>query len=281
MDIYSAQSHINKLLAYIKELHSSNRRMYSKSKTKLKDLSDTCVSIVDMISDILEDEMFTESYDEFSGLDYKEIQGIKAHMGDTLLNMPKPVPVDNFTAKDRKKAFAQYVTVLDEVAHKDIPSNRVDNCAKIIWYWFEHRFMLTNNFRYSMKQLPIWIQFLVMSYGYSICQGQDSLFIEEMRQWCDKLLLSDVPYPFPYEIYDKYKNPSKSFANLTSVVMWDILLSSGYDKLCKGHPKELYFREDAVYNYCGKLNPSELDRYVHYSSDDTILSICNLQEGTI
>ena len=84
-------------------------------------------------------------------------------------------------------------------------------------------------------------------------------------------------YPLPYDIYDVSNNP-KDIVNLTSVVLWDILLDYGYIALCNRVPERLYLREDIVYEFSGEINPGILDMYSNYKSYPEILQICKLCE---
>lgn len=286
MDMYSAQSHVEKLLEYIKDISQSDRRMYSKSIKRLKDISDSCRCVVDTISDILEAQMFEDSEDEFVGLEDSELNSVVRDIQSDIQSLPvtssNKLINQSASPQDKKKAFILYKEIFKQVADCNFEISAAGDCAKLLWYWFESRFIYSKecnpNFRYSMFQLPIWIRNIVIKYGYSIQENIEDEFTTEFRNWCDSL--SEDPtnnYPLPYDIYDISNNP-KDVVNLTSVVLWDILLDYGYITLCNRMPEKLYLREDTVYEFSGEINPGILDMYSDYKSYPQILQICKLYE---
>lgn len=261
MDIFGAQSHMKKLLAYVEKISKSDAHVYAKSRTRLKDLYDTCNHIEDLISSMLEDDMFEQSENEFAGLDVIENNSYSE--------------LDN---KDKKLAFKLYCEILEQTSLSDLNIDKALDCSKLIWYWFNHRFILSKDtcpgFLYNMNNFPAWIQSIVLCYGKSIEELKDVEFTNDVRCWCDDLVTKgNNNYPLPVNVNIMLQSDC---SNLTSVVLWDILMNNGYDSLCNKHPKEVYLSEDSIYNYCGKQDPSVLDDYVQYDHDPSILDRCNL-----
>lgn len=268
MDIFGAQSHMKKLLAYVEKISESDARVYAKSRTRLKDLYDTCVHIESLISNILQDDMFEQSEDEFADLN-KSVDDSSSISA---------------TNQDRKTAFKLYCEILHQTSVSSLLYSRSLDCAKLIWYWFNNRFILSKptcpGFRYSMYKLPEWIGAIVLCYGRSIENNKDIEFIKDFRQWCDDLVdTGNNNYPLPYDVYSSIK--SNNNCNLTAVVLWDMLLDGGYNILCNKSPEDIYLSEELLYEYCGKYDPSVLDEYSHYSKNPAILVRCNLVGGTI
>lgn len=285
MDMYSAQSHVEKLLEYIQEISQSDKRMYSKSIHRLQDIANNCKYVVDTISDILKDQMFEDSDDEFVGLEDSNLNSVVRDIQSDIQSIPNSnnkVSVQSASSRDKKKAFVLYKEVFKQVASCEFEIPAASDCSKLLWYWFENRFVYSKetspNFRYSMFQLPIWIRNIVICYGYSIQENTQEEFASSFRDWCDSL--SNDPtnnYPLPYDIYDVSNNP-KDVVNLTSVILWDILLDYGYISLCNRSPERLYLKEDIVYEFSGEVNPGVLDMYSNYKSYPEILQICKLCE---
>lgn len=283
MDIYSAQSHMKKLLSYVQDISESDRRVYSKSRYRLKEISNTCESVISMISDILKDEMFEDSDDEFAGLNNKDVSSIVKNIETDIRTLPGSKASINSinTIQDKKKAIMLYNEILKQVATCKLENSFASSCANSIWYWFDCRFIKSRricpDFRYSIYQLPIWIRNIVLWYGKNICMGTENIAEENFRSWCENILEDSEPtrYPLPYEIYD-VSNSGEDYVNLTSVVLWDMLLDGGYIALCNRQPSEMYLKEDLIYNYCGSIEPSVLDRYSNYKQNSDVLNICGL-----
>lgn len=284
--MYSAQSHIEKLLEYIKDISQSDKRMYSKSIKRLQDISNSCKYVVDMISSILKDQMFEDSDDEFAGLEDSKLNSVVREIRSDIQSIPSTdskIPIQSSVSpQDKRKAFILYTEILKQVSECNFEIPAASNCAKLLWYWFDCRFISSKeycpNFRYSMFQLPIWIRNIVIGYGYSIQQDTEESFTDNFRYWCDSIKSdSSVNYPLPYDIYN-ISNEPKEYINLTSVVLWDILLDYGYITLCNRLPEKLYLKEDIIYEFSGEINPGVLDMYSNYQSYPEILQICKLSE---
>ena len=69
MEIGSIEKYANKILSYVEGLSTSDNRLYSKSRDRLKAVSETCVRIVHLISQIVEDEILdADAQDEFASV---------------------------------------------------------------------------------------------------------------------------------------------------------------------------------------------------------------------
>lgn len=283
MDIYGAQSHIKKLLSYVQDVSESDKQIYSKSKYKLREISDTCENIIEIIAEILKDQMFEESDNEFEGLGNNDISNTIMNIRNDIKTLPinNVKPSDLTTIQDKKKAIMLYSEILKQVSLYKVDNIFASNCADMIWTWFNCRFLESRkvcpDFRYSIYQIPVWIRNIVLWYGHHICLGDDNAAYISFTDWSNSILTDSSPsrYPLPYEIHD-VSNTDSNYANLPSVVLWDILLDSGYIALCNRTPSEMYLTEDSVYRYCGEMQPDVLNGYTNYKQDSSILKLCGL-----
>lgn len=259
MDIYSAKSYMKKISKYVESISKSNRALYSNSIAQLKSLSNDLESANEMILDIIRNNAFQEKEVEFEGLsDFSSI-------GKEII-----------TVQDCKQAFHLYSSTLVETSYNKSVPGPVSECAAMIWYWFERRFLSdASTFSYNFESLPEWIESIVIKYGKELNYGREAEFISNFQSWCDSIELSSNNYGVPYEIYKVKKHPSPSDPTLASVILWDVLIDCGYSALCNKQPASLYLTEDEIYNYSGNLNPSVLDRYVDFKDDPTILDVLN------
>jgi elongation factor Tu len=81
---------------------------------------------------------------------------------------------------------------------------------------------------------------------------------------------------FTSEVYVLSKQMNKEYANLTAVVLWDILLENGLDELCSIEPRDVYPRATEIWERVDKANADVLDLYINYKDDPSILELLNL-----
>ena len=280
MDIYSANAQLKKLIQFVDSILESDRTLYSKTKAKLKIMSDDCSYIMHAIEDILCDDMYTDSDDEFDGLEGKPDMIVSSdteqtHVSSTIYKM---------SSSDKKKVFGDYANVLYQVSNKDTGYSAVNDCAKIIWMWFDYRFILSKencpNFRYSLHSMSQWISAIVLYFAKYYESNDQFECISYLRDWSEKLVTDIQPnnYPLPYNIYKVYAYPSSEYVSLTANVIWDILIDNGYYQLLDAkHPHCGYINDDEVYRYCAKHKPECLDKYSYYHEDDSVFNFVDLE----
>lgn len=288
MDIYSAETHVKKLLAYVEDLTDSKSKVYSKSKNRLKDIADTCSKVVELISSIIQEEALKDDDTEF-GSD-SDIVDVLDNMQSQISQVRQFTGVDKGTVKSpesapsaissvtRKKAMKNYIDAIYKVATSSISYVPASNCAKLLWMWFDARFVKVipnTTFRYNMKRFPNWIRNFVIAYGKSIRDGTNTMFEASIQEWVNSLPDSEAgsKYAVPYEIYalDKVIDPKD--LTLDAVVMWDVLIDAGLESICTRNKDDLYLNEDCIYNLCSDINPEVLDDYADYKSHPEILEM--------
>lgn len=298
MDIYSAEGHVQKLLTYVEDLQNSKPKMYATTKCRLRDLASTCQKIVHLISNILEQEILDESSNEFEqctdinvikSLDLMEremVQLRKFVSGNQLTAVyPKSehssVSRQKISSSCRKRIISCYGSTLSDLT-KSCPYPVVSDCAKLLWNWFDCRFLQTSyprsNFHYNIHRLPYWLCDIVIAYGKHIENGTQLQFIREFNSWCESLVVSGQSnkYAVPYEIYQIDTNLMPSDMTLAAVVLWDVLFDNGLDHLCIKDSVDVYLSEDMLYKRCSEISSNLLDDYRNYKDDISILYECKL-----
>lgn len=301
MDIYIAKEHMDKLLSYVQNLADTKPRMYQKSKDRLRDIAQTCQKVVEMVSEILQEEMLDDCFEDNSDSDFKntEILNMVKCMQSELNNLKQfvqytPTHVDLDTAKrdieimkssnslstlDRKSIMSEYKVTLKNLSESYVEFPQISDLCKLLYTWFDCRFYksmkVSSNFRYNIRRIPTWICDIVSVYGKSIDNECEKDFIHSFYDWLDNICETGSKFAVPYEIYE-FDVDSKKNISMTSVVIWDILLELGLSKLCKFDNSEVYLSEDILYNLCMKHSPNNLDKYRNYKVDRSILSECKL-----
>jgi len=289
MDINSAEKSIKKLLAYAQDLAESKPRMYQKSRDRLKELADTCMEVVTVISSVIQDEALAEDIVEFNSEPMPNIanaiQSMQAQLdqlrsfaGVSSESTSSSNSTSNTFTNSKKGALRKYTDVLQSIATVDFKYDYVSRCAKFLWYWFDVRFrqtVRTSGFRYNMKKFPVWVRDIVLMYGKAI---RDNTYLDldkNVRSWVDGLLAeSDSPnlYSIPYDLYQFERDMCADDMTMEAAVLWDILLDNGLSELCTHTSDDLFLSEGAVYDLCSELNPSVLDSYTDYASHPEVFT---------
>lgn len=299
MDIHSAKKYVEKLLTYVEDVSSKDAKLYTKSKDRLKEIADTCNYVVTVISDILQEEVLKDDTGEFAkssksldeALGNMEYQISKVHQFTTPtynLNSSNPANLvkasenvaeqSALSASVRRKVLTSYHENLSSLSNMDSPYVFANRCAKLIWTWFDIRFYKTiggSSFKYNIRRFPEWLQSIVIMYGKAIHTNSIASFEYEFQSWVDAIQTTESrnKYAIPYTIYEFCKSNDPSSLTLDAVVLWDILLDYGLDKLCTSDKQDLYLDQYSVYNLCDKLNPSILEQYCDYSNHPEIFTL--------
>lgn len=297
MDIYSAEGHVQKLLTYVEDLQHARPKMYATTKGRLRDLASTCQKIVHVISNIIEQEILDESSNEFEqytdtnvikSLDLMEremAQLRKFVSGNQTIDIHPKAECSSqskqkISSSSRKRIISCYGNTLSELTQA-CPYPTVADCAKLLWNWFDCRFLQAtptkNSFHYNIHRLPFWVCDIVIAYGKHTERGTQLQFIREFNDWCESLTIGQSnKYAVPYEIYQIDANLMPSDMTLTAVVLWDVLFDNGLDHLCIKDNVDVYLSEDMLYKRCSKISSNLLDDYRNYKDDITILYECKL-----
>lgn len=290
MDIYSAEHHIKKLHEYIEEVYKSptgTRGLYQKSRVRYRGIANSCISVVNMISEILQEELLQSDTTEFSGYDTSTLLKIVSDVESKLEDVKRfagvkatPSAPSVIPTNSRKHVMRDYAKAFDELllSTKLQRYPEIQKCVRCIDDWFDTRFFeyKSEDFRYNIRRIPSWVQSFVIVIGKAIQNETYDEFYQELSTWLKCVKFEGSAHAVPYSIYAVDKTLHPSDITLTSVILWDVLMDCGLNQLCKEDP--LYLSRSQLYDLCSKLNPDELDSYRNYDSDPSVLLTCKLVE---
>lgn len=292
MDIYSAESHVKRLLSYVESIADEKPRMYEKSKNRLRDLADTCNQVVLVISEILQDEVLSDDGEEFDSTS-SDMEELLSSMEDQLMKLREFTSTGSSQSLssssnasssrvDKKHVISDYKKCLMSASDDYIGCVYADECAEMLWTWFNTRFYQTisgSSFRYNMKKFPVWVRDFVIVYSKSVHDGCSEDFMNDFRRWINLIKTTDArnKYAVPYPVYQFGKSIDANYLTLEAVVMWDMLLDKGLLDLCSND--EFYLDEYCVYNLVAEHSPDKLDSYVDYKHDASILNLLGWRVG--
>lgn len=283
MDIYGAEQNAKKLLKYVQDIAANKSRMYGPTRSRLKNVASSCEQIFKLLSGYLEGEILAAEEEEEFERDNSDIQEMLSNIQSEISQLQNFISLpqssseksEKLSTQNKKKLVSVYYDMISK--SKCVDSEAAQECLDILKLWYTRRFFESQNtgFRYNVKKIPSWIISIVLAYGKSIHDGNQSSFVYTFTSWCNMLKDSDppIPYALPYDIFQISVSPGKDDMTLNAVVLWDLLWASGFSRFDETEEIPM---ESVIYKQCGELNPSELDRYRSYQDDPDILQECKL-----
>lgn len=202
---------------------------------------------------------------------------------------------DIITSKSKKLSPKQgkwvlhlYAKILQKMANIDTGNNMVNTCYKLIWDWYNKRFLNKypkfSKFSYDVRNIHKYIYSIVICLGYHIENNSLDMFIEKFNSWIESVGISEevtVRYALPYEPNIVYKRDEEAdyrkYANLTAAILWDLMWDNGYCELSKiKGVKNASLVEYLVYEIINHMNVDILEGYVPYKNQPEILNKLNL-----
>jgi len=169
----------------------------------------------------------------------------------------------------------------EKLAKTDCGVPVANRCANVLWRWFEGRinkkYAHTKPFNYNIVRIKDVIYDLVIFFGYKFEQGGYDEFARQFGEWLKDLGIDikSNTWIAPYEVFQmerRGRNLDPKYANITAVVIWDVLLDNGLDTLCRiNAPENVLIDENEIYNRINTANAKVLDLYEHYKNDPTII----------
>lgn len=314
MDIYSAKIHLDKVHKFLEQRADKDIKLYSNSEKRLRDLAAVCKEIMQLISEIIQDDVISNDEPEqpkyiedlLNSLS-QDLQNLKPFIdyncksgaGNILqevqfsehIKEPIPGSIDatstskstdtntDLSGDDRKYIFRTYRKVLQSLS-PDFMSIEVQQCIEMLQKWFDIRFIKyghAKNFKYNIRKFPDWVMHFVLVFGKYLVSHKMSEFIESFNKWCNDVTSGNSPYVFPYEIFKLEFNISQDDISLCSAVLWDILINCGLKGLCTDAKlKCAKLSEYAITDIIDNLDDSILDDYIPNSFDSKLLQSCNI-----
>ena len=230
LEIYPSEVAARKISRHLDKMAETKPRVYRKTLLRYKKLAYILIECVTKIIRMLQAEMLLSSENtEFSELvsdfDIEQIDELRSSVDD-LGNLVDKKP----STESRKLAgdtIKQYKTVFKQASEMDFGYVEVNECAQMLNYWLARRFSgFNSNFKYQIKQLPIWATFVVIAYGKYHSIGETTTFIKDFKDWCDKLDEDTSNcWALPYNIFNMMKVIEPSNFTVDAMVIYDLLIN--------------------------------------------------------
>lgn len=228
LEIYPSEVAARKISKHLDTMATSKPRVYRKTLLRYKELAKVLLECVAKIVRMLQSEMLLSSGDsEFqelvSDFDIEQIDELRDSVNrlGTLVDKQPSVKSEKTSAE----ILLKYKSVFSKAANMDFGYVEVNECAEILSYWAEHRFSGFNpNFKFQIKQLPIWATFIIIAYGKYHSVGFSSKFVAEFKSWCDGLDDINNCWALPYNVFNMTKVIDGNNFTLDAVVIYDLLI---------------------------------------------------------
>ena len=230
-------------------------RVYRKTLLRYKVLAQLLLECVIKIVRMLQSEVllsssnaeFQELSTEFDTEQIEELKDSVTNLGNLIEKKP--------SSENRKIAgetLSTYKAVFNEAADHDFGYAEANECAKLLDYWIRRRFSGFNpNFKYQIKQLPIWATYIIVAYGKYHSVGGTIKFTNDFKTWCDELD-NDASncWALPYSIFSMTKDFNPNNFTLDSMVIYDILINGCLYKLMDIKiPMDSFYIAQAIKTY--------------------------------
>ena len=302
MDIYTAKSQLQKILEFANTVVETKPHMYSKSIERWRELSEICTGLVHVIANIVQDEVLDAVDDSFESPTPSDVESLIVSLQkeiDSLkqfVNYADPTPAlmpskvsaaeKKISPTTRRSVISEYAKLFKTYSAKSTGYIEADECFQLIARWFDARFVKNGSqsgFKYNIRKIVPWIYSICIAYGKTLELGSDEVFIDEFVSWCDKLSTESIKYAVPYDIYQISSDLQEDDSNLTSVVIWDILMDFAFNVLAKRPDSYgLFVKDTGIYDMYQSVYPEVLNNYTYYKQNPRILTtlrIRSIQEG--
>lgn len=193
-----------------------------------------------------------------------------------------PQDSEKLSPDEMREIVHKYGVVLENAAHQDCGLSAGNQLTYMLWKWFEARiFTRYDNappFHYGVHRLKNIIYAFVIAYGKHFEEGTVDTFFRYFEDWLASLKVSHDSNKWiaPYEVYTIERSLDADTANITSVVLWDILTDSVLKSLVVPQKGTYYLHDSDVWDKVFEADPSCLDSYVNYKHDSSLLESLKL-----
>lgn len=287
-EIYPSEVAARKISKHLDTLIEKKPRVYRKTLLRYKQLAYLLLECVMKIVRMLQSEMLLSSNDaEFqelaSDFDIEQIDELRDSV-DSLGNL-----VDKKDSAEMKKLSSDtvktYKAVFSHAAEMDFDYIEANECADLLNYWITRRFSGNNvNFKFQIKQLPIWATFVVIAYGKYRSIGHKVKFMTEFKTWCDSLESDDTNcWALPYQVFNMTKTLDPSNFTLDAMVIYDILINGCLYQLMDGKiPMDSAYIANLIKDYHPEYKKEVRTRFNHQKDLIEMIHLCpshNVEES--
>ena len=242
LEIYPSEVAARKISKHLDKMVETKPRVYRKTLLRYKKLAYLLLECVTKIVRMLQSEMLLSSGDDefqelISNFDTEQIDELRDSV-DNLGNLVEKKP-SNESKKAASDTLKQYGTVFHQAALYDFGYTEVNECAQLLDIWILRRFTEANsNFKYQIKQMPIWATFIVIAYGKYHSVGESAKFVRDFKKWCNSLD-DDTSncWALPYNVFNMTKVLDPNNFTLDAMVIYDILINGCLYQLIDGKNK--------------------------------------------
>lgn len=294
LEIYPIENYAEKLSSKLDVILEAKPTMYNKTKERYRAIAYSLLQSVEKISSILEeasliaDDDNTDEFDELSlpasdtsdQVDLEQAvhsvkKQVKSYTEFSARNNNKLNPSQN------KVIISTFARILSQSSGHTFKCKQASECAHIINKWFKVRFTSGNkSFKYSIKQIPEWIYYIILLYGKYHTAGDAASFVSMFNSWCAKVQEdSSVKWAVPYEVYDLMKSTNPNDFTLAGVVISDILMDESYYQLTESYADKIdvVLGSSAVANIVKDNNSSLVSKIrTRLSKQDDLIIECKL-----
>lgn len=283
LEIYPSEVAARKINKHLDKMAEVKPRVYQKTLLRYKKLAYLLIECVTKIVRMLQSEMLLSSGDsEFqelvSDFDVEQIDELRDSV-DSLGNLMSAA--DKKASAESKKVSGEtlrlYRSVFKQASEYDFGYHEVNDCSTLLDYWMTRRFSGNNaNFKYQIKQLPVWATYIIIAYGKYHAMGQTVKFTTEFKTWCDHLD-DDTSncWALPYNVFNMTKVLDASNFTLDALVIYDLLINGCFYQLidCK-IPMEASYIAKLLKEYHPELAHDVRTRFTHQKELIESLNLC-------
>lgn len=251
LEIYPIENSADKIAKQLDLVLDAKPTMYAKTKDRYRKLAQSLLQSVEKISSILEEESLvsdsdyiSEEFDELSdGSNGNQDSVLYAAVASAKNQVTSYTQFNASASKgtqhveravmSNKEVFSKIAEVLSEASTHHFKCIQATECAALIYKWFECRFVSNNNkdFKYSLKQVPVWITYLIILYGKYQSIGRLPEFYDMINNWCIQIREQHTTWAVPYEVHELMSSVNPDDFTLNAAIIGDVLIDECYYKL--------------------------------------------------
>lgn len=251
VEVQSLEKHAEKIEKQLNLILTTKPGIYAKTKDRYKQLAYSLLKSAEMISSILEEESLVPQMDmkiddEFNELDDfqadVDLQGTVKDVHEKIDNCSQFTQSSSEHAVDsnsstlsNKEVIRRFASVIEECANHSFEYPEVAKCATLLHKWIQSRFLpdIRNpKFRYSLKQLPLWITYMIIAFGKYKKEDRVEEFINIVDKWVTSISVNlGNTYAVPYEVFELMKSTNAEDFTIEAVLISDILMEASLYQL--------------------------------------------------
>ena len=184
-------------------------------------------------------------------------------------------------SKNARKVISDYADVLRKMGTVDHGSVHVNQLTKLLWSWFQARFLNNriygSTFKYSPYRILRLLYAIIVVYGYHLQEGDSDTFVSIFYDWIDRLgkdAKTTNKYASPYEVYAVEQGHFKDYFNIPAMLLYSILWDLGLKELYnpESHHVAYYPTKFGIDRLLSQMEGSEAaDTCKDYHTDPDVL----------